>query len=152
VCVFNLSLCLQWYESDYVSDCGQKIDVGRKLEEEQQIIKAWCRVFYSLQNGLYLGGIVGCDLYASPVENCSVAILPSVRLRHPHLRHPLAEDVSIGTTNPAHLQPPRSRHTTNMPQQQRQSALKNIPRVVIWPTWENVVATSYLFKVRLPPK
>jgi hypothetical protein len=33
-----------------------------------------------------------------------------------------------------------------MPQQQRQSALRNIPRVVVQPAWQNSIAVSYLPK------
>jgi hypothetical protein len=37
-------------------------------------------------------------------------------------------------------------HTT-MSQPEAQSALNNIPRVVVKPTWDNIVAATYLVKV-----
>lgn len=40
---------------------------------------------------------------------------------------------------------------TDMPEQQRQSALSSIPRVIFWPTWDNAVAVSYLPKVSEVP-
>lgn len=40
-------------------------------------------------------------------------------------------------------------NTTNMSQQQRQSALQNIPRVVVRPAWNNAIAVLYLPKVRM---
>jgi len=39
------------------------------------------------------------------------------------------------------------RQTPAMSPQRSQSALGNIPRVVVRPTWDNVIASSYLIKV-----
>lgn len=38
-------------------------------------------------------------------------------------------------------------HNMPRPQPPAQSALKNIPMVILWPTWYNIVAASYLVKV-----
>jgi hypothetical protein len=45
---------------------------------------------------------------------------------------------------------PNTTRQMSQPHQQPQSAIRNIPRVVVKPTWDNLVACSYLPKVRRP--